>query len=90
MQHITITPEIRDVIIAVRKYKEYIVADNVVTQKVPFVAFDAWQRSFEYYKSLPLPLELKRNRNCFDKVYCYPYVREIESCEAASLDEFSL
>lgn len=90
MQHLTITPDIRDVIIAVRKYKEYIVADNVVTRKVPFVAFDAWQRTFEYYKLLPLPLELKRNRSCFDKVYRYPYVREIESCEVASLDQFSL
>ena len=62
--------EVLNVINAVRDYKRFIISNNYVVDKND--NFDWYAETEKYFKTLPLPEELKTSKACFEAIIWYP------------------
>lgn len=66
---------ILDVINAVIYYQRWYCVDSNIRGIFPE---DWYEKTFEYYKSLPLPKEMKKNKTDFDAVLAYKGSKDLE------------
>ena len=66
---VKMSEEILSVVIAVKTYKDFVIADKILkTDKTNIDNLDWYSPVFQYYKNLILPKGLKKSRACFDHI----------------------
>lgn len=72
MTGIPLSEEIQALIIAVQKYKAFVIADWIARRKDKKCSFDWYAMVWGYFTSLSFPAELKHSKRCFENMLEYP------------------
>lgn len=66
---LSMTERIQAIIVAVQQYHEWYMADAMARGTT---GLDAFEKTMNYYSSIPLPEGLAHNRACFEAILRYP------------------
>lgn len=79
MNKVKLNEKIQLVILAVQAYKKFICYDNRLKNVNENNNFDYWLKCKEYYNSLDLPAEMKKNNYHFVAVMTYPIEKTMDT-----------
>lgn len=65
MERVKMSKELLNIINAVVDYRRYIISNNYI---FPEQNFDSFKQTEEYFKTLPLPQGMKKNRITFQNI----------------------
>lgn len=75
---VPMTHDILNVIHAVLSYRDFIIRHHNVVDKTYSLSFDWYTKTQKYYFGLPLPAEMKKNKQDFEIILSYGIMREDE------------